>query len=202
MKENELNEDNHNFKFVGITVRNDQGKDIFVKPCVTADSCFFKGVKLSLFYCSQTYFWSNVHAIPKGEKDTYFTKEGLRDKFELPNEVVINFREALGCYLHGFNIATVVLARRLLEQVLISKGATPNKRVCDMIKELVNWGILDGKLKDLADGIKYLGNIGAHVKEEDANKDDAKQALEFSDWLITWLFGKVKEVTSGEHPSI
>lgn len=39
-----------------------------------------------------------------------------------------------------------------------------------MIKELAGQGILHDRLLNLADEIKYLGNIGAHVKEEKAYK--------------------------------
>ena len=126
--------------------------------------------------------------------------EGLKERIELPNEIVSSFKEALGCYLSGYHNASVVLSRKLLEGVLIKKGASPNQRVCDMIKELVKRGILDDKLKNLADEIKYLGNVGAHIKEEDANKADAEQALHFCDFLVTWLFGKVDTISKADKP--
>lgn len=162
----------------------------------------------------------NIYLFTEGDKDIawgYFdkksmTEEGsnkkvisgkrsapkLREHFELPNEIVSNFREAFGCFLDGYYQASVIMSRRLLEQVLISKGAIPGQRVCDMVKELTRRDILDSRLKDLADEIKYLGNVGAHVKEEEANKSDAEIALHFSDFLITWLFGKVFETSESE----
>ncbi|MFC2000878.1 DUF4145 domain-containing protein [Chloroflexota bacterium] len=48
-------------------------------------------------------------------------------------------------------------------------------------------------MKDLADDIKYLGNVGAHIKEKEADKSDAEKALHFNDFLITWLFETLGE---------
>jgi len=155
-------------------------------------SCFFKYSKLMLF--ADGTIWSNVRLIDPNseERDIYLTMDGLKKNIKLPHEIVSSFKEALGCYLNGYYSASVVLSRKLLEGVLITKGASPKQRISDMIKELVKCGILDEKLKYLADEIKYLGNIGAHIKEEDANKVDAEQALHFCDFLVTWLCGKVK----------
>ena len=61
-----------------------------------------------------------------------------------------------------------------------------------MINDLTNRGILDYRLKDICNEIKYIGNLGAHVKEEEADKADAEQALNFADFLITWLLGKIE----------
>ncbi|MFH1328127.1 MAG: DUF4145 domain-containing protein [Candidatus Bathyarchaeota archaeon] len=180
---------------VTITLRVD-GKQREYKVQAVAHSCFFKNTKLYLF--ADGGIWSNIQPeelmSETKVQDKYLTIEGLREQVQLSNEIVANFKEALGCYLNGYYNASVVMSRKLLEKVLIEEGASPNQRVCDMIKELVKCGILDDKLKDLADNIKYLGNIGAHVKEEEANKSDAEQALHFCDFLLTWLLGKVDKM--------
>ncbi|MFC1983635.1 DUF4145 domain-containing protein [Chloroflexota bacterium] len=53
--------------------------------------------------------------------------------------------------------------------------------MCDMFNDLSIRDIIDRRLKGLCDDIKYLGNIGTHANEESANKEDAEQALHFTD---------------------
>lgn len=175
------------------------GVERIYKVRASASSSFFKDYNIYLFgKYDQDIAWGYFHVkdmIGEGSNKKVISRKRsvpkLREHFELPNEIVSNFKEAFGCYLDGYYQASVVMSRRLLEQVLLSKGAAPKQRVCDMIKELARRGILDTRLTDLADDIKYLGNIGAHVKEEEANKSDAETTLHFSDFLITWLFGEV-----------
>lgn len=178
------------------------GKERTYEAHAIAHSCFFQNTKLYLF--ADGVIWSNIQPedllSDTKVQNQYLTMEGLKERIELPNEIVSSFKEALGCYLSGYHNASVVLSRKLLEGVLIKKGAFPNQRVCDMIKELVKRGILDDKLKNLADEIKYLGNVGAHMKEEDANKADAEQALHFCDFLVTWLFGEVDTISKAYKP--
>lgn len=168
------------------------------KVAATADSCFFRNAKLSLFLCSNAgcghYAWFNLQIDElMGNGSNYLCIEGLRSQFELPPQMVSDFKEALGCYTHGYYNASVVMARRLLEQILLGKGAKPGQRICDMIKDLANRGIIDHRLKGLCDEIKFLGNIGAHANEEQANESDAQTALHFSDFLVSWLFGRTED---------
>jgi len=165
-----------------------------IEPCAIANSSLLEHILLYLYSKDGRHIGWGYIAFPPDKADKKISTDWLRDDPDLPKEIVSNFREAFGCYLSGFYTASVVMSRRLLEQVLISKGATPNQRISDMIKELVRCGIIDEMLKDLCDDIKYFGNIGAHVKEEEAEKSDAETALNFCDFLITWLFGKVDEM--------
>lgn len=182
------------------------GVERVYKVGASASSIFFSDYDIYLFTENDKdivwgYFDTKSMTEEKGNKKVISGKKSvpkLREHFELPAEIVSNFKEAFGCFLDGYYQASVVMSRRLLEQLLISKGATPKQRVCDMIKELTKRGILDTKLKDLADEIKYFGNVGAHIKEEEANKSDAEIALHFSDFIITWLFGKVLETSESE----
>ncbi len=117
----------------------------------SANSCFFEDVKLFLFGCETpgctSYAWSNLNL--KETVPNYGKMEGLRTKFELPLQMVTDFKEALGCYLNSYYNASAVMSRRLLERILLSKGAKPGQRVCDMIKDLVRKGIIDSRVKDL-----------------------------------------------------
>jgi hypothetical protein len=187
---------------IKIAILSDSGERTY-EAIAMANSSFFLDYKMYLFGENDEHigwgYFNLKSIIDDGSKIKVISvKESvpkLREHIELPDEIVSNFKEAFGCYLDGYYQASVVISRRLLEQVLISKGATPKQRICDMIKELTKRGILDSKLSDLADDIKHLGNIGAHVKEEEANKSDAETTLHFSDFLITWLFGQVQEVS-------
>ena len=92
------------------------------------ESCFFESTKLFLFRCENEncghYAWSNFQ--PKeliGKEVPYLSEDVLKIEFELPLEVVSDFKEALSCFTHGNYNAAVVIARRLLERVLLEKGA-------------------------------------------------------------------------------
>jgi hypothetical protein len=177
-----------------ITATGQDGTKIVFTRKACAKSVFFKRTELTLFQSKLTnsYAWGNIHPIfhAKG----YMTLDGLRKYPLVTISLMRSFKEALGCYLQGYYSASVVMSRRLLEQALINKGASSKKHICDMMKELSSVGIIDKRLSDLADEIKSFGNSGAHVKGKDVDKSDALVALEFTDHLVTWLFGKVKEL--------
>lgn len=184
---------------VEIQITNDQGQVLKIKPKAIVDSCFWKDIKLHLFAkgSNPALVWSCVQfgdlIQGKPTNPDYGRVEGLREQFELPATMVSDFKEALGCYIHSYYDASVVMSRKLLERTLIARGAKPHQRICDMVNDLSSRDIIDHRLRGLCDDIKYLGNIGAHANEEEANKPDAEQALHFTDFLISWLFGKVEE---------
>lgn len=161
------------------------------------ESCFFESTKLFLFRCENEncghYAWSNFQ--PKeliGKEAPYLSEDVLKIEFELPLEVVSDFKEALSCFTHGNYNAAVVIARRLLERILLEKGAKCCQPICKMIADLVEQEKIAPELEGLCDDIRFFGKIGAHPKEENANESDASRALQFADFLVTWIYGRVR----------
>jgi|GEM_PF-2701869 len=172
-----------------------------IRPKEIARSSFFLDFYLYLFeenIAGRKWLSSNIKLSNDG-RHVIETESGnkpslqLRKKIKLPEEIVEDFKEAFGCYLHGFYKASVIMCRRLLEEILTSRGANPEYLVSDMIKQLVVQGVIDSRLKRIADDIKELGNRGAHVNRKIIDDGDAFNALTFSDFLITWLYGQVYE---------
>jgi len=104
----------------------------------------------------------------------------------ITNENVKNdFREAIGCYNNGLFNACMMMARRAIQQEMI----TNKVRGSDLYKQIEATGISE-KLKALLQKVKNFGNNGAHpdfcLFDNNGNeivdkKEFAKLSLEFLD---------------------
>jgi len=106
----------------------------------------------------------------------------------IPENIWSNYLEACKCnYADAFK-ATVVMCRRTMQNVCLNKGAKNRD-------SNGKWISLKNQMKEafpekdyslihkLADGIKYLGDYGAHPQDDgidDVPKGDAKEMLEFA----------------------
>ena len=101
------------------------------------------------------------------------------------NKVKDDFKEAMDCYNNGFYNACMMMARRAIQQEMITNEAEGN----NLYQQIESTGI-SSKLKALLHKIKNFGNNGAHpdfcLFDEDGNqiedkKEFAKLSLEFLD---------------------
>ena len=166
------------------------------KTVATTDSCFWEGGYFYLLRCEHSNCEGNAWSFCLNKKSElkYGKTKWFKPKSYVPPDIATEYKESCGCFEHGYYNAACVMSRRLLERVLIAKGANPNKSVSDMIKQLVKSGLLDRRLKSLCDKIKFLGNTGAHNKVETANQEDAEMVLQYGEFLIARLYGDFKEV--------
>src|SRR3989344_269307 len=101
------------------------------------------------------------------------------------NEIKSDFEEAINCYNNGLYNACMMMARRAIQQEMISK-----KVIGDNLYQQIELTGISPKLKALLHKIKNFGNHGAHpdfcLFDTDGNKIEdkkefAKLSLEFLD---------------------
>jgi hypothetical protein len=91
--------------------------------------------------------------------------------------------------------AASVMARSALQVALRDHNAT-GKDLKSEIKDLADKGILPPLMKDWSDEVKDLGNNSAHPKpeQEPTNEEDAKDVVEFLDFLLIYLYNLPKQI--------
>ena len=124
--------------------------------------------------------WSSLYAQYKGLPKS------------VPKEVLDDYIEAVKAYNVGAYKATVAMARRALQQAVEDKEASKKKPLYEQINELYNQHLLDDATKNLAHGIRYFGNYGAHPQDDllsQVTEDDARLAIEVLRQILIKLYG-------------
>ncbi|MCY4382505.1 MAG: DUF4145 domain-containing protein [Nitrospinae bacterium] len=110
------------------------------------------------------------------------------------DEVREDFLEAINCYNSGYYNASMIMARRAIQQEVIEKGATGK----NLYVQIEATGISD-KLKSLLQKVKNFGNYGAHpdfsLYDSNGNKiDNIKQFAELSLEFLDRYFSDQYEI--------
>jgi len=122
------------------------------------------------------------------------SKESLIDLPEnLPNEILRDMVEASKCLDIEASKAAATMARRALQQTLIEKGADKSKNLYDQIVYFEKEGLLTPDIVNLAHGIRFLGNYGAHPESDplkDVTLEDAKLSFLIISKIMRQLYPK------------
>lgn len=105
---------------------------------------------------------------------------------EVPHKIKRLYSEA-ELVLESSPGACVTLIRKALEFVCRSKGAK-EFNLKGQIRELSDQNILPGILPDIADKIRFIGNIGAHDLETDVKVLDAQAILELFRVIVEYVY--------------
>ncbi len=124
---------------------------------------------------------------------------------QVPEEVHYYFNEAQKCIGANANTAAVVMCRAALEAIAKSKlTGTPSKKpLAKMVAELKAQNTINNDLEEWFDGLRVLGNKGAHASGHKPTKRDAADAVDFvlalSDYIFTYKqkFDDFKKRQSG-----
>jgi hypothetical protein len=109
----------------------------------------------------------------------------LSDK--IPQPLRREVTEARSCFDAKAYTATVVMVRRTLEGVCAEHQI--NKRPLNRaLQEMASKGLLDGRLLTWADGLRVLGNEGAHYTGSAVNREDAQDALALAEAVLDYLY--------------
>lgn len=84
-------------------------------------------------------------------------------------------------------IAFTVLTRRSLERVCIDQKAI-GRTLKEKLDNLAKNGIIPQSLSKMANAIRYLGNIGAHISDEEIDYDEAKILADFFTAIIEYVY--------------
>lgn len=96
--------------------------------------------------------------------------------------------EAKKCYDARAFTATVVMVRRTLEGVCVEQLDDPKKILFEGLKELQARNLIDGRLVEWAQALRVLGNEGAHYTGAEVSREDASDALAFSEALLDYMY--------------
>jgi hypothetical protein len=122
---------------------------------------------------------------PEIPKFAYPAMRQLSD--EVPKDLRREFEEAQVCLNAKAYTATVVMARRTLEGICKDNGI--NERVLAKgLKKMEELGLIDRTLADWADGLRVLGNQGAHYTGTRVARQDAVDALAFAEALVDQIY--------------
>ena len=114
----------------------------------------------------------------------------------IPEHIWSDYLEACKCFDIGAYKATVVMCRRMMQNVCLERGAK-NKDVNG------RWIILRNQIKEafserdyslihsIADKIKYFGDYGAHPQDDgidNVNEGDSKAILDFANTILDMAY--------------
>jgi hypothetical protein len=105
----------------------------------------------------------------------------------IPSGIRQSVTEARKCMEAGSYLATAVLVRRSIEGFCADQGAN-HKVLHRALQDLVGREVLDPRLLEWADGLRVLGNIGAHFTRQSVSKQDASDALDLIEALLDYVY--------------
>jgi hypothetical protein len=91
--------------------------------------------------------------------------------------------------------ASAALTRRALQQLLVDKAGATRRDLTDQIQEVIDTGSLPSHLAEQLDGIRAIGNFGAHpIKSKatgeimDVSPGEAEWNLDTLEGLLDWYY--------------
>jgi len=105
----------------------------------------------------------------------------------LPDSVARSLAQAHRSYSTSSYDACAVMCRRALEalcKTLSANGRDLARRLADLNEN----GRIDARLLDWAHGVRLVGNEAAHDVETPVTAEDARDILEFTEAVLTYVF--------------
>lgn len=109
-----------------------------------------------------------------------------------PDIVIHPYKEAQKCFRAQAYEACVIMCRKGIEAICTDKGETKGN-LADKLKNLKDHHILEETFYNWSNELRLIGNDGAHSHEKIINMQDAEDAIDFFDALITYLYHLVDQ---------
>lgn len=109
-----------------------------------------------------------------------------------PDIVIHPYKEAQKCFRAQVYEACVIMCRKGIEGICTDKGEIKGT-LADKLKKLKDKHILEETFYNWSNELRVIGNDGAHSHERNIEKQDAKDAIDFFDALITYLYHLVDQ---------
>jgi DNA-directed RNA polymerase subunit RPC12/RpoP len=110
-----------------------------------------------------------------------------RLSYTIPEPLRREWEEAQACFDAKAFTACVVMVRRTLEGTCREQGVQ-ERTLARSLKELRNRGLIDDTLAEWADALRVVGNEGAHYTGRGVGREDAEDALSFTEALLDNLY--------------
>ncbi len=105
----------------------------------------------------------------------------------LPDPTRRAYEQALRCYSAASYEACALMCRRCLE-ALCKSFSVVGKSLNMKIDALYAADIIDKRLTQWAHGVRAIGNEAAHDTDAELSKDDARDAIDFTEALLMYVF--------------
>lgn len=134
----------------------------------------------------------SLYGVP-GEFETITSKEVLYPiSSRLPLEGVPeatrrSYDQAVRCYSSSSFDACALMCRRSIEALCKELGAA-NGSLQAKLDTLFKQGVIDSRLVEWAHGVRAVGNEAAHDTEAELSQDDARDALDFTEAILMYVF--------------
>ena len=147
---------------------------------------------LKTFYFKQNEYSDPINLSIQGWDEkfpmSYDDELNNEEKDYIPEDVILDYKEALKCKSIGANRASCAMFRRALQTSLVMLGADHK---LDLIKQIESLASLPGDIKDWAHQIRILGNWGAHPDKDnlkDVNEDDVAEVHDIISKFLLYMF--------------
>jgi len=124
---------------------------------------------------------------PQDEPIILFPDSGGLAPEGLPATVARAYTAAVASYRAGLYEPCAIMCRKCLEAICHEASAT-GRNLFQRLKSLQEGGVVDGKLLEWADGLRIVGNDAAHDLEMLIGKNDARDALQFVEAILMYIF--------------
>jgi hypothetical protein len=105
----------------------------------------------------------------------------------IPDAARRAYEQALRCYSAASYEACALMCRRCLE-ALCKSFSVAGKSLNGKVDALCEAGIIDKRLTQWAHGVRAIGNEAAHDTDAELSKDDARDAIDFTEALLMYVF--------------
>ena len=105
----------------------------------------------------------------------------------LPHSVAKSYRDAIRSLDVGLYEPCVIMCRKCLEALCHEHGVSKGN-LKDKLAALKENGVIDSKLHAWTDGLRLIGNDAAHDLAYEICPQDAKDAVEFVEAVISYIF--------------
>lgn len=106
---------------------------------------------------------------------------------DAPEPVTRSWDQALKSFNAGLYEPAAIMCRRCLEAVCLSFNA-PGRNLYLKLDSLAQSGIIDTRLGEWAHSVRAVGNDAAHDPNVSLSKEDARDALDFTEALLLYVF--------------
>ena len=134
---------------------------------------------------------TNVGNMAEGDKwDTpfvVFPQGDLRVNPNAPPEIRSAFEEACTCYRSNAYTASAIMCRKALEGICEAHGIK-ERNLNASLKKMKELTLIDERLFEWSDALRVVGNEAAHGVGVVISQPDAKDAIEFTNAILDYLF--------------
>jgi hypothetical protein len=134
---------------------------------------------------------TNIGNMAEGDEwDTpfaIFPQGDIRINPRAPVEIRSAFQEACTCYRSHAYTASSIMCRKTLEGVCSAHGVE-EQNLSASLRKMRELTLIDDRLFEWSDALRMVGNEAAHGVKGEISQPDAKDAIEFTNAILDYLF--------------